>query len=438
MVPTNGYTARVAGVLASSGWRFVPGTVLGLGQPAMLGELACARGIDVAALAAALRQAVDEPLPTAALGSPAALAGFAAGAIQRALGIAVGERFHVRDLGDARFAVALPVAREGASRAAMLWTLAALNRAAAGHFDAAAMRRRGADMLRQFAEPDLHRMRIVNAALRQDIPVHAWTQRYVLLGTGRHVRWTDGGLTDLDNSVGLSLAARRQSTVRTLRIAGLPGGPEDDRKLPESAGRPYDIDVAAGRVDAAPEGLHADNARLALDAVALLRLHSGRVHVILPDCTRSWLQTGAVITGVDPKWRPPADIDAMVRGWVGGGNGRIPATLFVVREGAAQDDAQVCRWGAGFDAVSAAAGLFVGGLRASTPFPSGLWAGRALLMRQDVGSAACVMTPAEIAAQGLPLDRWDDVRFADARTFAPSESEALETARHFIEGAAPP
>ncbi|MBI5275567.1 MAG: hypothetical protein HY854_03835 [Burkholderiales bacterium] len=216
------------------------------------------------------------------------------------------------------------------------------------------------------------------------------------------------------------------------------------------AGTTYRLNVLNGRVNGVtrrdnhteldpgdPACVHPDNARLAADAAAILQLDVASVDLVIEDIGRSWLlEAGALVCEVDaqPQVLRPSAIDEMLRDWVGGGDGRIHAELFVWPEDAALREAQVlslAQSGA-FDAVSHAAGICMpGGVRATAAFADGMAAGRALLMRTDVGRAACVMTPREIVTCGLPLDRWQAVHIASEPLFAPDEGALLEIARQF-------
>lgn len=182
--------------------------------------------------------------------------------------------------------------------------------------------------------------------------------------------------------------------------------------------------------------VHPDNIRLAEEAANLLQLDIAGVDVIMQDISKSWLEVGALICEINAQPQIPRKdlIEDIVRELVGGGTGRIPAELFVApsHPSFARQMAERLVNSGHFDAVGSAQGITVKGVRVSQPFANGLAAGRALLMRRDIASAACIISASDIATLGLPLDRWDAVDFAPDELFPEGEQAALRTARRFL------
>ncbi|MBI5275568.1 MAG: cyanophycin synthetase [Burkholderiales bacterium] len=186
--------------------------------------------------------------------------------------------------------------------------------------------------------------------------------------------------------------------------------------------------------------VHPDNLRLAEDAARVLRLDIAGIDLIMQDMSKSWLETGALICEINAQPQIPtlALMQALVYDIMGGGNGRIPAELFVCPAGeAARAQAHELAHSGSFGGVSEVEGLRVGGQRVSATFADGFAAGEALLLRKDVPRAACVMSPAHIVEHGLPLDRWDSVHYADEAAFTPAEQQLLPTVRRYVAAPAP-
>jgi cyanophycin synthetase len=126
--------------------------------------------------------------------------------------------------------------------------------------------------------------------------------------------------------------------------------------------------------------------------------------------------------------------DAVVRELVDG-DGRIPVHLVVCPD---RED-----WHAGLsarllqhgevDGVSSRHGLFLPAGRVSRPFEDALGAAQALLLRTDVGCAACLMSAPDILRLGLPSDVLATIRIADETAMSAAERGALEALRPLVE-----
>lgn len=176
---------------------------------------------------------------------------------------------------------------------------------------------------------------------------------------------------------------------------------------------------------------HADNLRLAVDAAGLLRLDFAGVDLIIGDIGRSWFDSQALICEINamPQMRATADpsIYQRVLAEFMGGRHRIPARLLVcpADESARAEVLQRALASDRYNGVSDRRGLWIDGVRATAPFGDGLRAARALLMRNDVRGAVCLMTPADIVSLGLPESRWEQAAFAAPEAFTDRERAQL-------------
>lgn len=161
--------------------------------------------------------------------------------------------------------------------------------------------------------------------------------------------------------------------------------------------------------------MHPDNARLAERAAEVLRLDLAGVDLLLPDISRSWLETGGVICEVNaqPQLSVTAPrIHAELLGELVQGQGRVPVALVVThgrREGAAvarQVSAMLGRHGLR-TGVTSAEGLAIGAERQRTGRPSAFRDVQALLLNPGVDAVVAVAAPEDFIATGLPVDRLD-------------------------------
>ncbi|HVZ42474.1 MAG TPA: hypothetical protein VHA82_01590 [Ramlibacter sp.] len=172
--------------------------------------------------------------------------------------------------------------------------------------------------------------------------------------------------------------------------------------------------------------VHPDNIELAIEAARVLRLDFAGVDLITTDISRSWLEVGGLVCEVNaqPQVGAPRFYDSLLPQLMGPET-RIPVTLVVCAAAGRPECRKKLVAEARFDAVSDAGGIFASGRRVTGRFSDGFAAARALLMRSDTASGACVMTPEEIFRFGLPVDRFDRVIWADASSFDPAERERL-------------
>ena len=216
------------------------------------------------------------------------------------------------------------------------------------------------------------------------------------------------GRVDLDDEA-LSLLAEHGLTPQSVPTAG-------DFVLLR---RRDNISVGGRVVHQDLAQVHPDNTLLAQRAAKALYLDLAGVDILCPDITRSWRDVGGAICEVNarPQFGPGrggGSHDRVLEKLLGRDT-RIPVHLYLC---AAQDEAGlVSRLGAMRDTVGAAAiscaqGVWINDRRHSPPMASGIAAARAALADRDVASLLMALTPQEVMAHGLPIDRIDSLRVA--------------------------
>ena len=182
--------------------------------------------------------------------------------------------------------------------------------------------------------------------------------------------------------------------------------------------------ISAGGIQTlvAVSDAHPDNLALAVRATRAVGLDIAGVDVLMEDLATSWLETGAVIIEVNA--RPQIGIKALPEAYpkvlsgLMGGNGRIPVHLVLC---ATEADRPSEREAVDFAAtrqcngLSTVNGFWVEGQPVTNQPMGGFEAAEALLMHDAVTGACCVMTAQEVAANGLPTDRYDSVIVRDGQ-----------------------
>jgi cyanophycin synthetase len=165
--------------------------------------------------------------------------------------------------------------------------------------------------------------------------------------------------------------------------------------------------VSAGGmlVDVAIADVHPDNLSLAERAVAVLRLDLGGVDVILPDLSRSWIETGGLICEVNPqpqigRRHMPDLLSEMLQG-----DGRIPVLLVIGSAAGLRREDILAK--APWAGLASADGLWLGSRRIAGPQPDGFAAGETVVGLPEAEAAVILISPEEVAQSGLPVDRCD-------------------------------
>ena len=158
--------------------------------------------------------------------------------------------------------------------------------------------------------------------------------------------------------------------------------------------------------------VHPDNQELCLRAARVMDLDIAGVDLLIPDITQSWLTTGALICEVNavPQVGYNHGITQIVDHIFQAGV-RVPIYMGIV-ESWNHDDLHLAHELAaitGSNAFSASTGIWINNKCMSRPFANGFAAARAVIFDQQVESAVCVMTKAEVSELGLPLDQFDQI-----------------------------
>ncbi len=177
--------------------------------------------------------------------------------------------------------------------------------------------------------------------------------------------------------------------------------------------------------------VHPDNLRLARDAAAVMRLDFAGVDLISTDIGTSWIDNGAAICEVNAQ--PQLGVSGESRIYetilaeLMQGRFGIPVQVVLGPGDAAlqQRVLEQCLAASRGAAVSAAAGLWIGGRRATPAFQTAFDAARALLLRPEVDSAVCIMPIDEVCASGFPIHRVDSVSVALRDLFSADDSTLL-------------
>lgn len=164
------------------------------------------------------------------------------------------------------------------------------------------------------------------------------------------------------------------------------------------------------------DSIHPDNLRLAERAAAVMRLDVAGIDLLLPDASRSWLDTGGAICEVNAQPQmgetfSPGLFDNFVAELLGG-DGRIPICL-VLTDHANADPAIVRRYAEAFASGqpgAVAAGRTVAmldGRRLPTAAASFTQAANAALHSPEAERAILLADPVDLLANGLPGARID-------------------------------
>ena len=158
--------------------------------------------------------------------------------------------------------------------------------------------------------------------------------------------------------------------------------------------------------------VHPDNQELCLRAARVMDLDIAGIDLLIPDITQSWLTTSALICEVNavPQVGYNHGITQIVDHIFQSGV-RVSMHMVIV-ESWDKDDLHLAHELVDItnsNAFSASTGIWINGKCMSRPFANGFAAARAVIFDQQVESAVCIMTKAEVLELGLPLDQFDQI-----------------------------
>jgi len=188
------------------------------------------------------------------------------------------------------------------------------------------------------------------------------------------------------------------------------------------------------------EDVHPDNLRLAQDAAGLLRLDFAGIDLIITDITSSWFDVGGMICEINAQPQMGTtnneEIYQDILLQLLGERSRIPARLIIcpAEETLRQQIIQKYLAVDAGNGLSDQSGIWVDHQKVTQSFSSGFFAARALFFRPDINDAICLMTPIEIASNGLPLNHWDSLTIEYSEKMQPQERDALDIAKTFLKG----
>jgi cyanophycin synthetase len=176
--------------------------------------------------------------------------------------------------------------------------------------------------------------------------------------------------------------------------------------------------------------VHPDNRKLAERAVALINLDIAGVDLIIPDISRSWLETGAAIIEINAKPQLVAAsqdhlYSELLKKRVRDG-GRIPIFVVLTDDAAAvaaKLNKILSKNNMTSIAVGSPSGLYINGVMIGHSQSSAFANGRALLMHPDISGLALVTDWKNLTKTGLPFDKFDFL-IADSRNTNGAQAES--------------
>ncbi|ROZ72715.1 acetate--CoA ligase family protein [Ramlibacter sp. WS9] len=187
---------------------------------------------------------------------------------------------------------------------------------------------------------------------------------------------------------------------------------------------------------------HPDNIALAVRSVRAALLDLCGVDFLIPDISKSWLETGAVIIELNSKPQVGYALAPEVYGQtlkeLLNGDGRVPVHLLLCATGLDCPDAQQLQafmQERNCNGLAAAQGVWVDGARVGDAENS-FHAARIALLDKAITGALCVMTVEDILRHGLPADRFDSVMIAGEDAASHADKLALAHSQAMLKGGA--
>jgi len=218
-----------------------------------------------------------------------------------------------------------------------------------------------------------------------------------------------------------------------------------DRAGVPAAGRVVRLQIAprmvgGGDMIAVFDRVHPDNAVIAERAARALRLDIAGIDLLIPDISVSWRENGGRITEVNPgpQFSPFSRADiyhALLRDFVRA-NGRVPVAL-VLGEGLSAEQVRAGLAGHGLCAGTAAGGRIVIGADLIADAASDLSMAAGVLTGDPTVAAIVLASDgAQIAREGLPLDRIDVLAVSEAMAASPELPRLLGLIGDHLDGEA--
>ena len=188
------------------------------------------------------------------------------------------------------------------------------------------------------------------------------------------------------------------------------------------------------------EHAHPDNIGLAVRSTRAVQLDVCGVDLLVPDISKSWLETGAVI--IDMNARPQVgyslapEVYALMLRQLLNGDGRIPVHLLLCATSSDSPGTQASldlMQSSTCNGMATAEGVWVNG-RKVCGADNGFQAARILLLDKAVTGALCIVTAQDILRDGLPADRFDRVIVAGRRPARGHDKVALGMSLAMLEG----
>ncbi|MEN3976865.1 acetate--CoA ligase family protein [Emcibacter sp. SYSU 3D8] len=219
----------------------------------------------------------------------------------------------------------------------------------------------------------------------------------------KKLRQTGKMLVDFDSEA-MSLLAERGLSPQSIPAAG--------EAIPLR--RKSNISAGGSQMLIPIADAHPDNLDLAIRATEVMCLDVSGVDLIIPDLSRSWMETGAVI--VEMNAQPQIGVDyapevfqTILRELVGE-TGRVPLHLLICLDETdfpTREQALRLAQAANCNGVSMPSGIWINGRQLTNVAHTGFDSARILLCNPTLSAALCVMTAGDIMQNGLPADRFE-------------------------------